>query len=222
MCDLWCVKRDVWCVMRGVWWVMCDVWCVMSDVWCVMCNVRCGMCDVRCAMCDVWCVMCDEWCVMCDEVVGGVRLGCKVKREPTYRDAEHILCWMLRHLLYSKPLPKETTKLVARPKAAPPLLWRQPKAATFVVALDRVDVEAFNTIFVLRLSKTGRTVGRTDSGLDGWSGDIGGAPQCSWIDRQTIIWSAFYTNRHKQILTTSTEPSELSENLQRHCKFTIK
>ena len=64
---------------------------------------------------------------------------------------------------------KETTKEVPRPKAAPPLLWWRPTAATFVVAMNRVDVVALNTIFVLRLSKTGRTVGRTDSRLDGWS-----------------------------------------------------
>ena len=64
---------------------------------------------------------------------------------------------------------KETTKEVARPKAAPPLLWWRPKAATFVVAMNRVDVVALNTIFVLRLSKTGRTVGRTDSRVNGWS-----------------------------------------------------
>ena len=36
-------------------------------------------------------------------------------------------------------------------------------------AMNRVDVVALNTIFVLRLSKTERTVGRTDSRLDGWS-----------------------------------------------------
>ena len=39
--------------------------------------------------------------------------------------------------------------------------------ATFVVAMNRVDVVAVNTIFVLRFSKTGQTVGRTDSRLDG-------------------------------------------------------
>ena len=32
--------------------------------------------------------------------------------------------------------------------------------------MNRVDVVAVNTIFVLRLSKAGRTVGRTDSRLD--------------------------------------------------------
>ena len=40
---------------------------------------------------------------------------------------------------------------------------------SFVVAMNRLDVVALNTIFALRLSKTGRTVGRTDSRLDGWS-----------------------------------------------------
>ena len=49
------------------------------------------------------------------------------------------------------------------------LFMARPTAATFVVAMNRVDVVALNTIFALRLSKTGRTVGRTDSRLDGWS-----------------------------------------------------
>ena len=40
---------------------------------------------------------------------------------------------------------------------------------SFVVATNGADIVAVNTIFVLRLSKTGRTVGRTDSRLDGWS-----------------------------------------------------
>ena len=64
---------------------------------------------------------------------------------------------------------QETTKEEPRPKAAAPLLWWRPKAATFVVAMNRVDVVAADTIFVLRLSKSGRTVGRTGSRLDGWS-----------------------------------------------------
>ena len=38
---------------------------------------------------------------------------------------------------------------------------------SFVVAMNREDVAALNTIFALRLSKTTRTVGRTDSRLDG-------------------------------------------------------
>ena len=37
------------------------------------------------------------------------------------------------------------------------------------MAVNKVDVVALNTIFALRLSKTRRTVGRTDSRLDGWS-----------------------------------------------------
>ena len=41
------------------------------------------------------------------------------------------------------------------------------------MAMNRVDVVAQNTIFVLRLSKTGQTVERTDSRLDGWSGGVG-------------------------------------------------
>ena len=40
---------------------------------------------------------------------------------------------------------------------------------SFVVAMNRVHVVAADTIFVLRLSKSGRTVGRTGSRLDGWS-----------------------------------------------------
>ena len=36
-------------------------------------------------------------------------------------------------------------------------------ARSFVVAMNRVDDVALNTIFALRLSKTGRTVGRTGS-----------------------------------------------------------
>ena len=64
---------------------------------------------------------------------------------------------------------KETTKEVARPKATPPLLWWRPKAATFVCALNSARILALSTIHDLRLSKTGRTVGRADSRLVGWS-----------------------------------------------------
>ena len=39
-------------------------------------------------------------------------------------------------------------------------------AATFVVATNGVDVVAISTILDLRLKKTGRTDGRTDSRLD--------------------------------------------------------
>ena len=42
-----------------------------------------------------------------------------------------------------------------------------PTAATVVAAMNRVDVVALNALFVLRLSKSGRTVGWTDSRLDG-------------------------------------------------------
>ena len=48
-------------------------------------------------------------------------------------------------------------------------LWWRPQAATFVVALNIVGFVAVNTIFVLRFSKTGRSVGMRDSRLDGWS-----------------------------------------------------
>ena len=68
-----------------------------------------------------------------------------------------------------KAITKETTKKVPRLEAAAPLLWWRSTAATLVVAMNRVDVLALNTIFVVRLSKTGRTVGRTDSRLDAWS-----------------------------------------------------
>ena len=49
---------------------------------------------------------------------------------------------------------------------------------SFIVAMNRVNVAAVNTIFALRLSKTGRTVGWTDSRLDGW---MGGRTD-RWID----------------------------------------
>ena len=63
-----------------------------------------------------------------------------------------------------KATTKETTKEVARPEAAPPLLWWRPQAATFVVALNRVNIVAVNTILVLYVGKPGRrTVGRTDA-----------------------------------------------------------
>ena len=41
---------------------------------------------------------------------------------------------------------KETAKEAAQPKAALPLLWWRPKAATFVMAMNRVDVVAINSI----------------------------------------------------------------------------
>ena len=76
---------------------------------------------------------------------------------------------------------KEPAQEAARPKGAPPLLWWRPKAATFVVPMNRLVVVALNTIFALRLNKTRRTVGRTDSRLDGWSGvtkDWSGKSDC--------------------------------------------
>ena len=53
-------------------------------------------------------------------------------------------------------------------------------AVSFVVAMNRVDVVALNTIFAVRLSKTRRTVGRTDFRLDGWSvtNDWSGKSDC--------------------------------------------
>ena len=47
--------------------------------------------------------------------------------------------------------------------------------------MNRLVVVALNTIFALRLNKTRRTVGRTDSRLDGWSGvtkDWSGKSDC--------------------------------------------
>ena len=40
----------------------------------------------------------------------------------------------------------------------------------FVVALNEVYIVAINTRFVLRLSMTGRPVGRTNGRTDDWSG----------------------------------------------------
>ena len=71
------------------------------------------------------------------------------------------------------PLQNKTTKEVARSKAATPLLRWWPTAATFAVAMNRVVVVAVNTIFILLLRKTGRTVGRTDSRLDGRPSGVG-------------------------------------------------
>ena len=63
---------------------------------------------------------------------------------------------------------KETTKEVAWPKAAPPLLWWRPQAATFVEAVNIVNIVAVNTVLILHLSKTGGlSVGRTVDRIDG-------------------------------------------------------
>ena len=59
---------------------------------------------------------------------------------------------------------KETTKEVARPKAASPLLWWQPQAATFVIlcilALNRMNIVAVTTIRVLHVGVIGHHVPR--------------------------------------------------------------
>ena len=48
---------------------------------------------------------------------------------------------------------KEATKGGGRPKAARPPLWRRPKAASFVLALNKAHVLALNTAHVLRLNR---------------------------------------------------------------------
>ena len=53
---------------------------------------------------------------------------------------------------------KEATKEVARPKAAPPLLWWRPTAATFVLALNSVNFVAVTTILVLHVCVIGHHV----------------------------------------------------------------
>ena len=51
-------------------------------------------------------------------------------------------------------------------EVAPPLLWWRPKAATFVLVFNRVNIVAVNAMLVLHVRKTGRrTVGRTPLGL---------------------------------------------------------
>ena len=49
---------------------------------------------------------------------------------------------------------KETTKEVARPKAAPPLLW----CSLCILALNRVNVVAVTTILVLHVGVIGHHV----------------------------------------------------------------
>ena len=71
---------------------------------------------------------------------------------------------------------KEATKEVAWPKAAPPLLWWRPKAATFVEAVNIVNIVAVNTVLVLHLSQpggllAGRAVDRIYGGSDGHASD---------------------------------------------------
>ena len=67
---------------------------------------------------------------------------------------------------------KETTKEVPRPKAAAPLLWWQPQAATFVEAVNIVNIVAVATVLVLHLRQprgllAGRAVDRMYGGSDG-------------------------------------------------------
>ena len=57
---------------------------------------------------------------------------------------------------------KETTKEVPRPEAAAPLLWWRPTAATFVVAMNRVDVVEL----VVDLVDVDLDVGLVDVDLD--------------------------------------------------------
>ena len=95
---------------------------------------------------------------LCPTLPNGVRPTCKTSIELTAT-----IFTLFEAIL------QEAEKEVTQPKAAPTLLWWRPMAAIFVVAMNTVDVVALNTILVLRLSKTGWTVGRTDSRLDGWS-----------------------------------------------------
>ena len=76
---------------------------------------------------------------------------------------------MLRHLHYSYLL-QRWRALAYSQRGGAAFSRATSFVVSFVVAMNRVDVVALNTIFALRLSKTGRTVGRTDSRLDGWSG----------------------------------------------------
>ena len=73
-------------------------------------------------------------------------------------------------------LTTETTKEVPRPKAAPPLLRWRPQAATFVEAVNIVNIVAVNTVLVLHLSQPGgllasRAVDRIYGGSDGHASD---------------------------------------------------
>ena len=71
---------------------------------------------------------------------------------------------------------RETTKDVARLKAAASLLWWRPQAATFVEAVNIVNIVAVNTVLVLHLSQpggllAGRAVDRIYGGSDGHASD---------------------------------------------------
>ena len=55
---------------------------------------------------------------------------------------------------------EKNTEEVAQPRAAPRLLWWRPKAVTFVLALNRVNIVAVTTILVLHVGVIGHHVPR--------------------------------------------------------------
>ena len=64
-----------------------------------------------------------------------------------------------------KMWPQAETLVVA---AALPLLWWRPQAATFVEAVNIVNIVAITTVLILHLSKTGGlSVGRIVDRIDG-------------------------------------------------------
>ena len=67
---------------------------------------------------------------------------------------------------------------------------------SFVVVVNRVNIVAVNTILVLHLGKTGRSVGRTDFGLDGWSAGLG-CPMDGRQDGRTNEWSGGLGNARR-------------------------
>ena len=67
---------------------------------------------------------------------------------------------------------------------------------SFVVVVNRVNIVAVNTILVLHLGKTGRSVGRTDFGLDGWSAGLG-CPMDGRQDGRTNAWSGGLGNARR-------------------------
>ena len=83
------------------------------------------------------------------------------------------------------------------------------KETTNEVAMNRVGVVALNTILALRLSKTRRTVGRTDSRLDGWM--VGAherlVGQACWTALQAIsLLSGSILNRSPLDLKANGQP----------------
>ena len=67
---------------------------------------------------------------------------------------------------------------------------------SFVVVVNRVNIVAVNTLLVLHLGKTGRSVGRTDFGLDGWSAGLG-CPMDGRQDERTNAWSGGLGNARR-------------------------